>query len=176
MILLSFCATKKTLHLDFSVRNAANFWKALSNKSRPVSASSLCFCLYGSPGSPGSPNFRPHLHPRSRCSVFLTCFSAGKSPSCDPWLQFPEILTKKQAAELLKTSTRQLDRLPIRKSYAIGPRSPRYFRDEIIAFMQLGMREPFTARTALGKIPSVSRRGRGGSGAEWLRARLAALK
>ena len=45
-------------------------------------------------------------------------------------------LTRKEAAELLRISPRHLDRLPLPRSYAAGPRSPRFARDALQTFMQ----------------------------------------
>lgn len=85
-------------------------------------------------------------------------------------------MTKKQAAKLLGISLRQLDRLRIPKSYAAGPRSPRYLREDIIAFLKGAMVDSVTIRNNVGDFhPAISRR-KGSAGGDWLRARLAALK
>lgn len=45
-------------------------------------------------------------------------------------------LTRKEAAELLRISPRHLDRLPLSRGYAAGPRSPRFARGALQSFMQ----------------------------------------
>jgi hypothetical protein len=79
---------------------------------------------------------------------------------------------------LLGISQRQLDRLPIPKSYAAGPRSPRYLREDIIAFLKGAMVAPITIQTTISSNPTpiVLGRCKARAGDDWLRARLAALK
>ena len=90
---------------------------------------------------------------------------------------YSDVLTRRQAAMLLGISQRQLDRLHIPKSYAAGPRSPRYLREDIIAFLKGAMVAPITVQNTVGSnsTPVVGRR-KTSAGGDWLRARLAALK
>ncbi|MBF0335699.1 MAG: hypothetical protein HQL40_19000 [Alphaproteobacteria bacterium] len=84
-----------------------------------------------------------------------------------------EILTRREAADLMRVSTRQLDRLPIRKSYAAGLRSPRYLKEDLLEFIIAAASgqttQPSNSRTDNRKLAKCKR-------AEWLRARLSALK
>gem|GEM_PF-6422299 len=74
-------------------------------------------------------------------------------------------------------SVRQIDRLPIPRSYAAGERSPRYLREDIIAFIKGTRVDPVTVRTNIGGNPTpVLSRRKSGTGGDWLRTRLAALK
>jgi len=90
--------------------------------------------------------------------------------------QAPEILTRQQAAALLGISTRQLDRLPIPKSYAVGPRSPRYLRNDVIAFVADVASSPPNGdkgvRVSAPQLPVLRRR----KEINWLRSRLDALE
>lgn len=86
-----------------------------------------------------------------------------------------DVLTRKEAAALLGISLRQLDRLPIPKSYSVGPRSPRYLRTDVIAFLAQGT----ACAATTGNRPASSNplgRHRAHGGGDWLRTRLAALK
>lgn len=65
----------------------------------------------------------------------------------------PAWLTRKEAAELLRISPRHLDRLSLPRSYAAGPRSPRYSRESLAAFMQSATVQPERTETLI-----VSRR------------------
>jgi len=94
----------------------------------------------------------------------------------EPTDQHSEIMTKKQAATLLGISVRQIDRLPIPRSYAAGERSPRYLREDIIAFIKGARVDPVTVRTNVGGSKPVLSRRKSGAGGDWLRTRLAALK
>lgn len=51
-------------------------------------------------------------------------------------------LTREEAATYLRLSRRQLDRLPLPRSYAAGPRSPRYNRADLDVFMASGTVTP----------------------------------
>ncbi len=89
---------------------------------------------------------------------------------------FSDVLTRQQAAKLLGISLRQLDRLPIPKSYAAGRRSPRYLREDIIAFVKGAVVAPLTIRSNSGFSTPVLSRRKCSAGDNWLRTRLAALK
>jgi hypothetical protein len=67
-------------------------------------------------------------------------------------------LTRKEAAELLRISPRHLDRLPLPRSYAAGPRSPRFARDALQSFMQGATVQPERQeRVVLSASPARSR-------------------
>lgn len=87
-----------------------------------------------------------------------------------------DILTKKQAAEMIGISVRQLDRLPIPKSYAAGPRSPRYLRHDIIHFIQSAMVEPVPGHSKFSNVRPILSRRKGIVRDDWLRSRLAAIQ
>ena len=96
-----------------------------------------------------------------------------KSFPSDPSYAF---LNREDSARLLRVSLRQLDRLPIPRSYALGPRSPRYALADLIAFMQLGVRvcERPSAPSASKAI--VKSKARASADADWLKSRLSSLK
>lgn len=87
-----------------------------------------------------------------------------------------EVLSRVEAADYLRVSVRQLDRLDLPKSY-IG-RSPRFFKSDLVAFLEGSKVIPSQIASPACNLVArpVLKRRKGSSGGDWLRSRLAALQ